>query len=430
MKRESLLAIAAMSLGGLLFGFDSAVIAGTTDALRNAFQLSAVGLGMAVSIALWGTLLGSVLIGAPGDHYGSRDMLKVIALFYLVSALGCALAAGLDIFLFCRFIGGLAIGGSSVLVPAYIAEISPAARRGQQVGLFQLNIVIGILLAYLSNALIDLAITSTEAWRWKFGVAALPALILLVMLQTVPQSPRWLIARGRRDDADRAMEKLSMTDDDLCSFATEARKIKISWADYRKPILLAILLALFNQLSGINAILYYLNDIFAAAGFSSLSANIQAVAIGVANLIATLFGLSLIDRIGRKQLLLTGSLGTLAALVAVAIIYTSGTGQRWLLPALIGFIIFFAISQGAVIWVYLSEIFPTEVRARGMAIGSATHWGANAVLAQLFPVLSAVSQALPFWIFAACMALQFVVVKQLFPETKGASLEELAQRLH
>jgi len=422
-------AIVAASLGGLLFGFDTAVIAGVTEALRGTFGLSAAQLGAAVSAALVGTLIGALGAGAPGDRYGSRTMLYWIALAYIVSAIGSAASNGLAMLVAFRFIGGLAIGGSSVLAPVYIAEVSPAERRGQLVGLFQLSIVVGILAAYVSNFLVARAIEGDLAWRLKLAVAAIPAVIFFLMLLRIPHSPRWLAQRGRVGEARDAIVTLSMGEPErlLSEFgaATQSTRNRLDWTFHRRPILLAIALALFNQLSGINAILYYLGDIFAAAGFNAVSSDLQAVAVGLANLLATLLGMTVIDRVGRKPLLLIGAAGTALALAAVALIYTLGRGQMLLLPALILFILFFAVSQGAVIWVYLSEIFPTAVRARGQAIGSATHWGMNALLAFGFPIVAQYTQALPFWLFAAAMLVQFVVVWRYFPETRGVPLERL-----
>ncbi len=423
-------AVVAASLAGLLFGFDTAVISGVTGALRSEFALSAVGLGTAVSAALVGTLIGALGAGAPGDRFGSRTVLVWIALAYVVSALGSGASWGLASFVAFRFLGGLAIGGSSVLAPVYIAEVSPAKRRGFLVGLFQLNIVIGILVAYVSNFAIGLLAEGDLAWRLKLGIAAAPAALFLVMLLRIPHSPRWLVGKGRHEDAHGAITRLGMGEpaaliESFRAVHDEQTEGRLRWARHRKPIMLAILVALFNQLSGINAILYYLNDIFAAAGFSRVSADVQAVAIGIANLVATVIGMSLIDRAGRKPLLMIGAAGTGLALAGVATIYSTGSGEALLLPALIGFILFFAISQGAVIWVYLSEIFPTAVRARGQSLGSATHWGMNALIAFGFPVVAKMTQAAPFWFFAGAMAVQLVVVWRWFPETRGVGLEEM-----
>jgi sugar porter (SP) family MFS transporter len=423
-------AIIAASLAGLLFGFDTAVIAGVTDALRGTFDLSAAQLGAAVSAALVGTLVGALGAGKPGDRHGSRNILLWIAIAYIVSAIGSAFSSGLAMLVAFRFLGGLAIGGSSVLAPVYIAEISPPARRGMLVGFFQLSIVLGILGAYVSNFLIAQAVDGELAWRLKLGVAAVPALIFLALMLRVPQSPRWLFHRGRTAEAGQAIETLSMGDPEtlfaqFAKGATTPGDDRLRWSLHRRPILLAVGLAMFNQLSGINAILYYLGDIFAAAGFDAVSADLQAVAIGVANLLATILGMAIIDRVGRKPLLLIGALGTAVALAAVALIYSTGQGQTLLLPALIGFILFFAVSQGAVIWVYLSEIFPTAVRARGQSLGSATHWGMNALIAFGFPIVAQYTQALPFWLFAGAMLVQAVVIWRYFPETRGVTLETM-----
>ncbi|WP_051124765.1 sugar porter family MFS transporter [Sphingomonas sp. PAMC 26605] len=422
-------AVLAVSLGGLLFGFDTAVISGVTAALRHVFALDAVGLGSAVSAALVGTLVGALGAGHPGDRYGSRTVLIWIAGAYIISALGSAMSTSLPEFVGFRFLGGLAIGGSSVLAPVYIAEVASAARRGFMVASFQLNIVIGILVAYVSNFVIGAMASGDLVWRLKLSVAALPSALFLVMLLRIPPSPRWLVQRGEEGKARAAITALGMGDPDALVQAFRnhhpATAARLSWAAHRKPILLAVAIALFNQLSGINAILYYLGDIFASAGFDSVSSDVQSVAIGIANLIATFVGMTVIDRIGRKPLLLIGATGTGLALLGVAWIYSTGHAQAWLLPALIGFILFFGMSQGAVIWVYLSEIFPTGVRARGQAIGSTTHWALNALIAFGFPVISQHTRAAPFWIFAVAMAMQFIIVWRFFPETRGVSLEAM-----
>ena len=422
------------SLAGLLFGFDTAVISGVTQSLREVFHLSPAMLGLAVSSALWGTLCGALFMGKLGDRFGTRDMLKIVGLLYLVSAVGCALCWDLHSFIAFRFIGGIAIGGSSVLAPVYISEIVPAQRRGALVGLFQFNIVLGILVAYLSNFALAALLSSDEVWRWKLFSGAVPATLFLALLFAIPQSPRWLVVRGRLSEAAAVLKGLS-TEDVAAQIRAYQRGVNLkrgaslSWRMHRRPILLAISLALFNQLSGINAILYYLNDIFRDAGFSALTADLQSVAVGAVNLLATVAALFLIDRIGRKTLLLIGAVGTALSLSGVALIMGSGTGRAWLLWLLIAFIASFAFSQGAVIWVYLSEIFPSEVRARGQGLGSATHWLANAVISRYFPVVAAVTTALPFAFFAGCMVLQFIVVWALFPETKRATLESLSETL-
>lgn len=420
-------AVIAAALAGLLFGFDTAVIAGITHGLTDSFALSPSGLGAAVSAALIGTSIGALGAGSPGDRHGSRVVLIWIGIAYIVSAIGCALSGNLPSFIAFRLLGGLAIGGSSVLAPVYIAEISPPERRGRLVASFQLSIVIGILAAYLSNALIGLSSDAPDIWRVKLGVAAAPASLFLILLLRIPDSPRWLLQRGRLHDAREAMGRLGMADADApMADATTAgpESERLSWTRHRQPILLAIAIAAFNQLSGINAILYYLGDIFAMAGFSSLSADLQSVAIGIANLAATLIGMAMIDRAGRRPLLLVGAAGTAVALAGVAAIYTLDRGQALLLPMLIGFILFFALSQGAVIWVYLSEIFPTAVRARGQALGSAVHWALNAAIAFGFPVVAQGWRAAPFWLFSMAMIAQLIVVWRYFPETRGSRLED------
>jgi sugar porter (SP) family MFS transporter len=420
------------SLAGILFGFDTAVIAGITHALREIFSLSPAGLGAAVSSALWGTLLGALIAGRPGDRYGSRDMLRIVGLLYVVSALGSALAWNLSAFVACRLLAGIAIGASSVLAPVYLAEIAPANRRGALVGLFQLNIVIGILLAYGSNFLVAQFIGGANDWRCKLAVSAIPAVIFFALLFTIPNSPRWLVAKARLAEADLSLRRLGCPDprgvlDEMAipQGPRGAQHQRLSWAQHRRPILLAVGLACFNQLSGINAILYYLGDIFAAAGFDAWSADLQSVAVGATNLVATLLGIALLDRAGRRTLILVGSIGTALALGGVALIMANHGARGWLLPLLVLFIASFAISQGAVIWVYLSEIFPTSVRARGQAVGSATHWILNALISGTFPIVAAHSKSAPFAFFAIMMGLQFIAALLFMPETRGVVLERM-----
>ena len=433
LARTQLGMITAASLAGLLFGFDTAVISGVTQSLRELFGLSPEHLGLAVSAALWGTLLGALTLGRPGDRFGAREGLKFIAALYLIAALGAALAWNLTSFVAFRFLTGVAIGGSSILAPVYIAEVASTERRGARVGLFQFNIVMGILLAYVSNFLIDRFVGGGDAWRYKLAVPAAPALVFLLLLQSVPRSPRWLIAKGRLSEAEQTLSRLGVRNpaETVAEIAAEgadhgsAAAAKLSWRLHRKPIVLAIAVAMFNQLSGINAILYYLGDIFAAAGFNTVSANVQSIAIGVTNLVATAVAMAFIDRVGRRRLLLFGAVGTALAQAAVAVIMSLGTARALLLPLLIVFIASFAGSQGAVIWVYLSEIFPTAVRARGQSIGSAVHWTLNALIAGVFPAIAARSVAIPFAFFSVMMLLQFVFVLRYLPETRGISLERM-----
>ena len=425
------------ALGGLLFGFDTAVIAGTTRALTATFGLSPAMLGVTVSMALWGTVLGSLFAAAPADRFGRKGCLGALAILYIVSALGCAFAWNWYALLSFRLIGGLAIGGSSVAGPMYIAEISPAETRGRLVGFFQLNVVAGILLAYLSNYLVASAGLGAAEWRWKLGVAALPALFFAIALTAIPQSPRWLVTAGRLEEARRALQLIgdSGPDRELAAIAQSVRAEQhipnepLFQKRYRKPIFLAISIGMFNQLSGINAILYYLNDIFEKAGFSSVSSDLQAVAIGFTNLVFTMIAMTGIDRLGRKKLLLTGAVGTCLCLAGVAAIFATGRRPEMLVWLLVGFIACFAFSQGAVIWVYLSETFPNLVRAKGQSLGSFTHWFMNALISGIFPVMAARSGAAPFVFFALMMALQFVVVLKLYPETAGVSLESMERHL-
>ena len=425
------------ALGGLLFGFDTAVIAGTTAQLQEIFRLSDANLGLTVASALVGTILGSLLGGIPGDRYGRRDSLRLMAVLYVASALGCAVAWDWYSLLFFRLIGGLGIGGSSVLGPMYIAEIAPTKWRGRLVGLFQFNVVAGILIAYLSNYLVGLADFGPAEWRWKLGVSALPAAMFFLMLFGIPRSPRWLVSKGRVDEARQVLRLTegNGAEAELQSIVASAKQDDLSRGQplfshkFRLPLFLAISIAMFNQLSGINAILYYLNSIFAAAGFSKVSGDLQSVAVGVTNLLFTMLAMSIIDKAGRKTLLLTGSVGTAACLAGVAAIFRSGAHQDLLVWLLVGFIAFFGFSQGAVIWVYISEIFPTTVRAKGQSLGSFTHWAMNAAIAWTFPVIAASSKAAPVVFFAAMMALQFFVVLFFYPETRNVSLEEMQKKL-
>jgi SP family arabinose:H+ symporter-like MFS transporter len=425
------------ALGGLLFGFDTAVIAGATHALSDHYSLSAWQLGFTVSIALWGTVVGALSAGKMGQRLGSRATLQIMAVLYVLSAVGCALAWSWPVFLAARLLGGIGIGGSSVLGPVYIAELAPAQHRGRLVGLFQINIVVGILLAYLSNFLISALHTGALEWRLDFAVSGIPAVFFLLMLFTIPESPRWLVMQGRMKEAAATLQQLGGSDPaaELSAITqsnhlhSDTKRDSLFRARYRKPIILAFLIAAFNQLSGINAVLYYLNDIFVSAGFSRVSGAFQAVVIGLVNLVATLFAMTLIDRIGRRTLLLIGCAGMVVNLVAISLIFSTGYGTKRLLFLVAAYIACFALSSGAVIWVYMSEIFPNEVRVQGQAMGSTVLWVANGIISQLFPLFAAKSTSLPFAVFAGIMALQFVVTLAYFPETKGLSLEQLQSKL-
>jgi SP family arabinose:H+ symporter-like MFS transporter len=357
---------------------------------------------------------------------------------YVVSALGCALAGSWGMFLFFRFLGGLGIGGSSVLGPVYIAELSPAKWRGRMVGLFQINVVVGILLAYMSNAIVAHFVQGGIQWRVQIGVAFVPALLFLIMLLSVPQSSRWLITQNRIAEATLTLQRMGSPDSEaeVQEIIESIRQERLESAtklfspQNRLPIFLAISIGMFNQLTGINAILYYLNDIFASAGFNQVSSDLQAVAIGAMNLVATLAGVSLIDKVGRKKLLLVGAVGCGICLLAAAMIFQTQSHQQWLLAVLIAYIVFFAFSQGAVIWVYISEVFPTSVRSKGQSLGSSAHWITNALIASIFPVLARYSKSIPFFFFAVMMVVQFLVVLLVYPETKGFTLESMQKHLH
>ncbi len=425
------------ALGGLLFGFDTAVIAGATHSLTLQYQLTAATLGLTVAIALWGTVVGSMAAGVVGQRLGGRETLWILATLYVISALGCAFAWNWAALVIARFIGGLAIGGSSVLGPVYIAEVSAAGWRGRLVGLFQINIVVGILLAYFSNYCIGQLGLAAEEWRWQLGIAAAPALVFLLLLFGIPRSPRWLAMRNRMEEALFVLRRTGSPDPEgeLREIANSIRLESAQVSEplfsykYRYPIFLAVTIGMFNQLSGINAILYYLNDIFRSAGFSKMSGDLQAVAVGAMNLIATLFAMTLIDKLGRKTLLLIGSVGTALCLAGVSAIFFTNRHQEYLVWFLVAYIAFFAVSQGAVIWVYLSEVFPNRVRAKGQSLGSSSHWLMNALISGTFPLLAKSSGAYPFVFFSAMMVLQFFVVLFLYPETKRVTLEELQYRL-
>jgi SP family arabinose:H+ symporter-like MFS transporter len=426
------------ALGGLLFGFDTAVISGATSNLTIVYQLTAKLLGVTVSAALIGTILGAMCAGIPGDKYGRRDSLRVMAVLYVLSALGCAIAWNWDALVFFRFVGGLGIGGSSVLGPMYIAEIAPASWRGRLVGVFQFNVVAGILLAYFSNYAVGTFRLGVDAeWRWKLGIAAVPAALFLALLFGIPRSPRWLVKKQRLDEA---REVLRLTgeenyEDDLREIVTSIdaehghADEPLFTAKYRLPIFLAITVGFFNQLSGINAILYYLNDIFSFAGFSKMSGDLQAVLVGLTNLIFTVIAMAVIDNVGRKKMLLIGAVGTAACLAGVAAIFAMNRQQNLLVWLLVGFIASFAFSQGSVIWVYLSEVFPNRVRAKGQSLGSLSHWLMNATISFAFPTLAAWSKSIPFMFFSAMMVVQFLVVLFVYPETKGVTLEEMQKKL-
>lgn len=445
MKPKLITATLVAALGGLLFGFDTAVISGTTHWLQDVFKLSSFWLGFTVAGALIGTIIGSIIVGRPADRFGRRNILFILAVFYLVSALGSALAWDWISFLFFRFLGGLGVGGASVASPMYIAEISPARYRGRLVAVTQFNIVLGILLAFFSNYLIAGMNLGAVEWRWMFAVEAFPAAAFFFLLFFNPLSPRWLLANKRIDEAKKVLEQCGT---DTGNVETEIKEIQASLdlehhslkepfysRKYIKPILLAVAIAMFNQLSGINALMYYAPHIFKMAGAGAESALLQTLAVGGTNLILTMLALSVIDHFGRKKLMLVGSIGYILSLGTTAwAFYTYGTefnaaGGTIVLISLLVFIASHAFGQGAVIWVFISEIFPNRVRARGQALGSFTHWFMAALISWTFPMIAEQSGGHTFAFYGICMVGQLFWVLFVMPETKGVSLEHIQKKL-
>ena len=431
----------ASSLGGLLFGFDTAVIAGTTASVKSLFQLSDWAVGFVVSSALVGTILGALVSSKPADVWGRRDSLKIMGILFFVSAVGCALAWDFWSLSFARFIGGIAIGGSSVICPMYITEIAPAKVRGRLVILFQFNVCLGILVAYLSNALIEsmnLDVLNLQ-WRVMFATEALPAVLFFAMLFTIPRSPRWLMSIRRDNEAEivlikmgelRVREAMAEIKDSLKGAFNEADE-NLFQRKYFYPIFLGVGVAAFNQLSFVNGYLYYLNDTLNEIG-ATFGGKFQPVLVGAANVLAVIIALLSIDKIGRKNLLLIGSWGCAIPLAVCGYIAWTRNLIEVFPWSVALFILFFSFSQGAVIWVYISEVFPNKVRSKGQALGSFTHWGLCAIAALVYPAIvasSAVGLAIPFLFGCAMMILQFFVVRFYFIETKGVPLEQLEVQL-
>jgi MFS transporter, SP family, xylose:H+ symportor len=427
------------ALGGLLFGFDTAVISGTTDGLRAKFSLSDNLLGFTVASALIGTIIGSIGAGRPADAIGRRGALALVGIIYFISAVGCAFAWDWWSFLFFRFFGGLAVGGASVVSPLYIAEISPAHFRGRMVAITQFNVVLGILLAYLSNYLIGGLSLGENEWRWMFGVEAAPAALFFLLIFFTPHSPRWLVARGRLDEARKVLQRCGS---DTGGIEDEIREIQHSMdlahhdlrepfycRRYRKPILLAVAIAAFNQLSGINAVLYYTPSIFRMAGAGVESALLQSVIVGFTMLVFTMLAMAIIDHFGRRNLMIVGSCGYIIGLAGAAYAFYAQVEGPLLLASLLVFIAAHGFGQGAVIWVFISEIFPNSVRARGQALGSFTHWAMNAGISWTFPMIAAAAGWMAFAFYAACMVGQLIWVIAIMPETKGVSLERIQKKL-
>ncbi|MGA9879475.1 MAG: sugar porter family MFS transporter [Candidatus Sulfotelmatobacter sp.] len=426
------------ALAGFLFGFDTVVISGAEKTIQSLWGLSPGLHGIAMASALYGTVVGSLLGGWPADRFGRKATLFWIGVLYLVGAVGSGLAPNVGTFIVARVIGGLGIGISTVVAPMYISEIAPPKYRGRLAGMFQFNIVFGILIAFVSNAL--LAGIGENAWRWMLGVAAFPSLLYAVFCFGLPESPRWLLSR--KGDRQAALEVLQRIEPEAskAEIAGEADQIMSAssaegpsghfWTRrLRKPIMLAILIAFFNQLSGINAILYFAPRIFELTGLGTKAALLQSIGIGVTNLVFTFVGLWLIDRLGRRTLLYIGSFGYIASLGLVA--WAFFTEHLALVPICIfAFIAAHSIGQGAVIWVFISEIFPNRHRAEGQTLGSFTHWIFAALLTTFFPkMVSAFPPGYVFSFFAGMMVLQLIWVKTLVPETKGVPLEQIQKQL-
>jgi sugar porter (SP) family MFS transporter len=431
------------ALGGLLFGFDTAVISGTTDHLREVFDLQGFGLGFTVASALIGTILGALFAGHPADRIGRRSTLVWIAFLYFVSAIGSAAAWDWYSFLLFRWLGGLGVGASSVVAPMYIAEISPPRYRGRLVAITQFNIVLGILAAYMSNYGVAMMNYGAIEWRVMFGAEALPAAVFFVLMFATPRSPRWLVAQGRSAAAAKVLEMVGAADvprelreiEESLAEPTESAKERLLQRKYRRPVSLAVAIATFNQLSGINALMYYAPHIFRMAGSGTDSSLAQAVIVGCTNLVFTMAALLVIDKFGRCKLMVAGSIGYIVSLAATAAaFYAFGTdftpfGGTVVLASLMVFIASHAFGQGAVIWVYLSEIFPNRVRAQGQALGSFTHWVFAALISWTFPVIAEISGGHTFAFYSSMMVLQLIWVLRVMPETKGVALEEIQKRL-
>ena len=427
-----------VALGGFLFGFDTAVISGVEKHIQELFQLTPFWHGFTISSALIGTVIGALVAGEPADKYGRKPILFIIAGLYILTAIGSALAGDVTTFILFRFLGGIGVGASSVVAPTYIAEISPAKIRGKMTAMFQFNIIFGILIAFISNYLFrDFG---TEPWRWMLGVAGIPAFLFFAFLFLIPESPRFLIKIGQIPKAKTILERI-----EIDSIDKEIEEIKHSVdksstgnqrlfsVSYIKPISIAFLVAMFNQFSGINAILYYAPRIFELSGLSIADSMFQSILIGVTNGIFTILGMMLIDRAGRKKLLITGSIGMSICLGLVAkTFYTQNFSGYGLLLILLVYIMFFAFSTGAVIWVLIAEIFPNNIRGKGQSLGSFTHWFFAAIITFLFPVIVKLSDfgvGHAFMFFSVMMLVQAVVVWKYFPETKGRTLEELGENL-
>jgi sugar porter (SP) family MFS transporter len=426
------------ALGGLLYGFDTVVISGIIDSVAKLYSLSPTGVGLTVAASPVGNILGCFCAGVIGQRIGTRAALRIAAAIYLCACLAAAFSIGWPMLLAARFVGGMAIGACSVLGPVYITELSPAQWRGRLVGLFQINVVSGILIGLISNYFVRLANLGGLEWHVMLGVAAVPTLLFLILLLSIPLSPRWSVQRNQIDEAVRVLALVGAPDpkaelaDIQSALQSEHATVHepvFQWK-YRYPLFLAIAIGAFNQLTGINAIFSYVHSIFTAAGFSQLSSDSQGIAIGATNLLFTLVGMAMIDKFGRKSLLIVGAIGTALCLSGVARVFYSNSHQSALLALLVGFIAFFALSQGLVVFVYIGEVFPNAVRSKGQGVGNASLATINTTILFTFPILAHHFNAgAPFVFFAAATVVQLIVVTLFFPETKGQTLEQLQRKL-
>jgi len=429
------------ALGGFLFGFETVVISGAEKNLEKIWNLGSIAQGFTVASSLLGTILGAMVASIPAKKYGRKKVLQVIAVLFIIAAIGCASVSAWALFIFFRIIGGIAVGASSMVAPMYISEVSPAKLRGRLTGSFQVNIVLGIMIAYMTNYFLkDLG---SDAWRWMFGVMLVPAVLFSILLRTIPESPRWLVINGYDNLAIPVMQKVG--EQNVQAAITAIRqslheqegapgehKEPLFQKRYSKPIIYAVLLAMFNQLSGINAILYYAPRIFEMAGFDKNDSFLQSVYVGAANLLFTLLAMTVIDKFGRKKLLLIGSVGMTLFLGLTAYAFKQGSGGGMVVLYLIGFIAFFAFSQGAVIWVFISEIFPNSVRSQGGSLGSSTHWIMAAIISWTFPIIvegSSNGGYYSFVFYSLMMFIQLIFVWRVLPETKGRTLEAIQKEL-
>jgi sugar porter (SP) family MFS transporter len=432
MERRVLYWSVIASLAGFLFGFDTVVISGVENTLQNTWNTSDIFHGtVVIGMALWGTVIGALFGGIPTNLLGRKKTLIYIGVLYSISAIGSGLSNGPWLFAIFRFIGGIGVGISTIAAPAYISEIAPAKNRGKLVGLYQFNIVFGILIAFLSNYL--LRDFGTNPWRWMVGIEALPAVVYTFIVLTIPKSPRWLLTKYRNKEALEVLEVIDpkknpeiLINEINKEMSQVVHNETIFLKKYRTPLMLAFFIAFFNQFSGINALLYYAPRILTEAGLESSSALLSSIGVGVANLIFTFIGISLIDKIGRRKLMYIGSVGYIASLTLISCAFFFNWNGNMMPILLFVFIASHAIGQGTVIWVFISEIFPNHLRSSGQAFGSSIHWVLAAIIPSLIPVLfTSIGAGMVFLIFAIMMILQLFFVRFLMPETKGIELEKM-----